>query len=78
MIQSVEDSARAIPRIFSSQDVRAGHALIYAAVNAQFLKSYSAEDFAAGLAYAIEREWLSNENIMIRLTKSGFDESQKL
>jgi hypothetical protein len=31
-----------------------------------------------GLAYAIEREWLSNENTMIRLTKSGFDESQKL
>jgi len=42
---------------------------MYAAVNAQFLKSYSAEDFAVGLAYAIEREWLSNENIMIRLTK---------
>ena len=53
---------------FCSQDVRAGHALMYAAVNAQFLKSYSAEDFAVGLAYAIEREWLSNENIMIRLT----------
>jgi len=30
------------------------------------------------LAFAIEREWLSNENIMIRLTKSGFDETQKL
>ena len=48
------------------------------AVNLQFLKSCSAEDFAASLAFAIEREWLSNENIMIRLTKSGFDETQKL
>jgi hypothetical protein len=51
---------------------------MYEAVNVQFLKSCSAEDFAAGLAYAIEREWLSNENTMIRLTKSGFDESEKL
>jgi hypothetical protein len=78
MTQSAEDSARAILRVFSSEDVRAGHVLMYAAVNVQFLKSCSAEDFAAGLAYAIEREWLSNENTMIRLTKSGFDESQKL
>jgi hypothetical protein len=51
---------------------------MYAAVNVQFLKRCSAEDFAAGLAYAIEREWLSNENTVIRLTKSGFDESRKL
>ena len=78
MTQSAEDSARAILRVFSSEDVRAGHALMYEAVNLQFLKSCSAEDFAAGLAFAIEREWLSNENIMIRLTKSGFDETQKL
>ena len=78
MTQSAEDSARAILRVFSSEDVRAGHALMYETVNVQFLKSCSAEDFAAGLAYAIEREWLSNENIMIRLTKSGFDETQKL
>ena len=48
---------------------------MYEAVKLQFLKSCSAEDFAAGLAFAIEREWLSNENIMIRLTKSGFDEN---
>jgi hypothetical protein len=78
LIQSAEDSARAILRIFSAEDVRAGHVLMYEAVNVQFRKSYLAEDFAAGLAYAIEREWLSNENTMIRLTKSGFDESQKL
>src|SRR2546428_13301095 len=78
MTQSAEDCARAILRIFSSQDVRAGHALMYSAVNVQFLESHSAEDFAAGLAYAIDREWLSNENTMIRLTQSGFDESQKL
>jgi hypothetical protein len=51
---------------------------MYSAVNVQFLESYSAENFAAGLAYAIDREWLSNENTMIRLTQSGFDESQKL
>src|SRR5215813_6054826 len=75
MTQSEEDSARAILRVFSSEDVRAGHALMYEAVKLQFLKSCSAEDFAAGLAFAIEREWLSNENIMIRLTKSGFDEN---
>jgi len=78
MTQSAEDSARAILRIFSSEDVRAGHVLMYEAVNVQFLKSCSAEDFAAALAYAIEREWVSNENTMIRLTKSGFDESEKL
>src|SRR5262249_54999602 len=78
MTQSAEDSARAILWIFSLEDVRAGHALMYQAVNLQFLKSRSAEDFAAGLAFAIERKWLSNENIMIRLTKSGFDETQKL
>jgi len=51
---------------------------MYSAVNVQFPDSYSAEDFAAGVAYAIDREWLSNENTMIRLTQSGFDESQKL
>ena len=78
MTQSAEDSARAILRVFSSEDVRAGHALMYETVNVQFLKNCSAEDFAAGLAFAIEREWLSNENIMIRLTTSGFDETQKL
>jgi hypothetical protein len=78
MTQSAEDSARAILRIFYSEDVRAGHVLMYQVVNLQFLKSCSAEDFAAGLAYAIEREWLSNESTMIRLTKPGFDESQKL
>jgi hypothetical protein len=50
---------------------------MYEAVKLQFLKSRSAEDFAAGLAFAIEREWLSNENIMIRLTKSGFDENSE-
>jgi hypothetical protein len=77
MTQSAEDSARAILRVFSSEDVRAGHALMYEAVKLQFLKSRSAEDFAAGLAFAIEREWLSNENIMIRLTKSGFDENSE-
>jgi hypothetical protein len=78
MTQSAEDSARAILRIFFSEDVRAGHVLMCKAVNVQFLKSCSAEDFAAGLAYAIEREWLSNENTMIRLTKLGFDETHKL
>jgi hypothetical protein len=78
MTQSAEDSARAILRIFASEDVRAGHALMYEAVKVQFLRSCSTEHFAAGLAYAIEREWLSNENTMIRLTTSGFDESQKL
>ena len=78
MTQSAEDCARAILRIFSAQDVRAGHALMYSAVNVQFLERHSAEDFAAGLAYAIDREWLSNENTLIRLTQSGFDESQKL
>jgi hypothetical protein len=76
MTQSAEDSARAILRIFSSEDIRAGHVLMYELVNLQFLKSCSAEDFAAGLAYAIEKEWLSNENTMIRLTKPRFDESQ--
>ena len=69
MTQSAENNARAILRVFSSEDVSAGHALMYEAVNLQFLKSCSAEDFAAGLAFA-RREWLSNENIMIRLTKS--------
>jgi hypothetical protein len=78
LTQSAEDSARAILRIFSAEDVRAGHVLMYEAVNVQFRNSYLAEDFAAGLTYAIEGEWLSNENTMIRLTKSGFDESQKL
>jgi hypothetical protein len=78
MTQSAEDCARAILRVFSSEDVRAGHALMYSAVSVQFLESYLAEDFAAGLAYAIDREWLSNENTMIRLTQSGFDESEKL
>jgi ABC-type uncharacterized transport system substrate-binding protein len=53
MTQSAEDSARAILRVFSSEDVRAGHALMYEAVKLQFLKSCSAEDFAAGLAFAI-------------------------
>ena len=61
MTQSAEDCARAILRIFSSQDVRAGHALMYSAVNVQFLERHSAEDFAAGLAYAIDREWLSRK-----------------
>src|SRR6266498_556020 len=42
-------SARAILRIFSAEDVRAGHVLMYEAVNVQFRKSYLAEDFAAGL-----------------------------
>jgi hypothetical protein len=51
---------------------------MYEAVKVQFLRSCSTEHFAAGLAYAIEREWLSNENTVIRLTTSGFDESQKL
>jgi hypothetical protein len=51
---------------------------MYSAVNVQFLESNSEEDFAAGLAYAIDKEWLSNENTLIRLTQSGFDESQKL
>jgi len=78
MAQSAEDCARAILRIFSAQDVRAGHALMYSAVSVQFVGGYSAEDLAAGLAYAIDREWLSNENTLIRLTQSGFDESQKL
>ena len=57
MTQSAEDSARAILRVFCSEDVRAGHALMYEAVKLQFLKSCSAEDFAACLAFAIEREW---------------------
>jgi plasmid stability protein len=52
MTQSAEDSARAILRVFSSEDVRAGHALMHEAVKLQFLKSCSAEDFAAGLAFA--------------------------
>jgi hypothetical protein len=51
---------------------------MYEAVKVQFLRSLSTEDFAAGFAYAIGREWLSNENTMIRLTTSGFNESEKL
>jgi hypothetical protein len=46
---------------------------MYSAVNVQFLENHSAEDFAAGLAYATDREWLSNENTVIRLTQSGFE-----
>ena len=56
LTQSAEDSARATLRIFSAEDVRAGHVLMYEAVNVQFRKSYLAEDFTAGLAYAIERK----------------------
>jgi hypothetical protein len=42
-------------------DLDHSDALMYSAVNVQFLERHSAEDFAAGLAYAIDREWLSRK-----------------
>jgi hypothetical protein len=64
MTQSAEDCARAILRIFSAQDVRAGHALMYSAVNVQFLEGYSAEDSAGirmnGVAYRASNQQMQD------------------
>ena len=71
-----DESARAILQIFADKNVRAGGGLMAGAVNMTFLndQKYRAEDYAAGLSYAVEKGWLTIEGTKIRLTETGFKE----
>jgi hypothetical protein len=75
-VPSSQESARAILKIFAAQNVRGGEILMAGAVNQAFLRDlkHRAEDYAAGLNYAIEKGWLIDEGNMIRLTETGFNE----
>lgn len=71
-----DESARAILQIFAEKNIRGGGALMSGAVNLAFLENrrYRAEDYVAGLSYAIEKGWLTRAGTAIRLTESGFQE----
>ena len=71
-----DESARAILAIFAARNVRGGEILMAGAVNISFLSNprHRAEDYAAGLSYAIEKGWVTVEGNMIRLTETGFKE----
>lgn len=71
-----DESARAILQIFAARNVRAGEILMAGAVNSSFLNDprHRAEDYAAGLSYAVEKGWVTDEGTMIRLTETGFRE----
>ena len=69
-------SARAILQIFAHHNRRAGEAMTRSALQISFLKNqqYRAEDYVAGLSYAIEKEWVIADRTMIKLTEAGFHE----
>jgi hypothetical protein len=72
-----DESARAILEIFADKNVRGGEALMAGAVNLTFLQNpkHRAEDYAAGLSYAVEKGWIVPEGrTKLRLTESGFKE----
>ena len=71
-----DESARAILQIFAEKNVRENEILMAGQVNLRFLENpkYRAEDYAAGLSYAIEKGWLVNEGTKLRLTPTGFRE----
>ena len=70
---STEESARAVLAIFANRNLR----LMAGAVSQAFLMNpnFTAEDYTAGLSYAVEKGWLVTEGTMIRLTEAGLGES---
>jgi hypothetical protein len=57
--QTPEQSARAILSVFKSRNCFAGDPLKISDIKAQFLESHGSEsDYAAGLMYAEDNNWL--------------------
>jgi len=71
-----DEAARALLQMFARKNVRQNEILMASAVNIKFLKDskYRAEDYVAGLSYAVEKGWLTNEGNMLRVTPAGFRE----
>jgi hypothetical protein len=69
-----DESARAILQIFSDSNVRENEILMAGQVNMRFLSDgrFRAEDYAAGLSYAVEKGWIIDEGNTLRLTPAGF------
>ena len=75
-IPSSEESARAILEYFARHRLRGGVDVPKWALEQQFFENpiFRPEDFAAGISYAIERQWLVQEGESFDLTESGFRE----
>ena len=77
-----EESARAILAIFAVDNSRPDDVLIAGGVNFAFRQAGGmAEEFQAGLEYAVQNGWLEiGENDTIKLTSAGFQKvsAQKL
>ena len=79
-----EQSARAILRIFKSQNCIAGDPLGVGFIKAQFLENHGSEaDYAAGLLYAEDSDWVevtpapdTQPHDMLTLTVDGFAQRQ--
>jgi hypothetical protein len=71
-----EDSARAILAIFKAHNMRPNGMLMVGQVNTQFLTNGGkAADYAAGLQYAVHKDWLiMTRSSMLLLTNAGFTE----
>jgi hypothetical protein len=71
-----EESARAILAIFAVDNSRPDHVLMAGGVNFAFRQAGGmAEEFQAGLEYAVQNGWLEiGENNTIKLTNAGFTE----
>jgi hypothetical protein len=75
MTKAPEESARAILRIIVSRGVGPNEIDMFGAVQSVFVRPDAslAQEFAEGLAYAVEQSWLVVEETQIRLTQAGYE-----
>jgi hypothetical protein len=71
-----DESARALLNLFAELHLRPGDVVMSWQLHANFFDSpkFRAEDYAAGLSYAIEKGWLIKEGEKIKLSVSGYQE----
>lgn len=71
-----DESARALLKLFSERHLRPGDRVQWWQLNARFFENpkFRAEDYVAGLSFAIEKGWLIKKGDFIELTESGFRE----
>ena len=76
-IPTPEEIARELLAILHRDNLRPGQGMPIPALRAQHGDTRPAEDFAAGLRFAVEQSWLEvvNDGFFVRFTEAGFAEA---
>jgi hypothetical protein len=68
-----EEAARLILKYMREADTDKGQIMMAGALNYKFLKEgQTAADYNAGMKFATDIGWISDENTMVRLTEAGY------